>query len=556
MRVPVTQGPKPPIVTTDAYRIFVSFMFAAAMIGWGATFLGMDFSIDDQTKITVHLPSNWTFVAGILYAGVLICFYWIYTEKIAISYLPTNVLWIGCDFIAFSFMTGAATAWRSVAAFNVLATLTLVFLFARFLKPASLEIAQYKLGNFSARDCLMTQILFVYGLVFILVTFFLFGVMTEAPGYKGDYNNLGITLKKIALEIVENVNLYYAISAAMILGIIVTVLYVPRHLLVRRRVVPRSTISETELPILVPAYGDIPEDRLSIVAKHVFKGEKRFRNLLDSIDPRGSSPFHFHQSHVHAYRDVETQAFIMAMPAVSPNEIELRSMWVYLAHWFDDLFDYRYSTDLARIILGGEFQVSDALKELDTRLETLWQRAIEQTDVHANWDSSLFELGIRRLMFGGPMFSPACANRHSEITALHRDLVISNLSEQWGIKEIVNNTKDRHLNYTSKVVVEIWDSFNSNLDFNVSMAMNLFYAPGLFYHDADSEEKHNEIALEPSENERGELETLLERVFDCIDGFPLEKRTEALKPVSMFVRAFDPVLTAEGLSGKYRRWKV
>ena len=82
---------KTPIISREAYRAFISFMFAAAMVAWGITLLDLK-SIIGITDIgntvknvsndfAINFPPNWLLlIGGILYGCVLICFYWVYTQ--------------------------------------------------------------------------------------------------------------------------------------------------------------------------------------------------------------------------------------------------------------------------------------------------------------------------------------------------------------------------------------------------------------------------------------------------------------------------------------------
>lgn len=525
------------IVTREAYRTFVAFMFAAAMVGWGGTLLGL--TSLEPPLLEIDVPIDKTLVAGLLYGCVLICFYWIYSEILAVDFLPTNLALLLLDFVALSFMTGAGASWRTPFNFNVLVTITLMLLVLRFGVASRSEIKLVRGKHLRIRDMLMTHILGVYFLCFI----FLAGVVAGTGSLSSAFNRDLF---------------YYLLMLGMLFGIIVTVVHSIRHIPIRLRVHSAKQrvkpTYEPDQPVLLPAYGVIADGRLEAVAKHVFLGEERFRYLLRSIDPEWISPFNFHQSRVHSYRDVETQAFVMAHHADNVNEIELRSMWVYLAHWFDDKFDGEYAANLARGGLGKDFNIVEVLRQLDNRFGRLWEVAVNQTASHHRWNRGLLETGMRRLILSGPMFSSRCDPEHDAIGRVHRDLVIENLDENYGVKQLIQNISPRYLKYTSKVVVEIWDSFNPLLDFNISMLMNLLYAPGLFYHDADAEHAYGEIKLEPSDEDPTKFGEILDTAFDLIDVLPDDKRQQALKPVSMFVRSFAPIFDQRGLKGKYQRW--
>ena len=381
----------------------------------------------------------------------------------------------------------------------------------------------------------MTHILAVYMVCF----FILCGVI---------YANKGWAAQKASNDP------YWVILGGMLLGILVTLHHSRRH------IPPSETTLEFNLPtdertrsLLVPAYGAIPQSDLAKAARKVYAGEEKYRRLLDEIGSKGRTRLGFHLSKVHTYRDVETQAFIMAHHAKDEKEIELRSMWVYLAHWFDDMFDGRHAGTLANMQIGDDLDIADALEELDPRFRQLWEKAIEQTEGHPNWNEDLLVLGMKRVLIGGPMFSASCASRHSDFVDMNRGLVAGKLTGQYGVKNLIdtNQVPDRYLAYTAKVVVEIWDSFTSEADFDLSMLMNLFYAPGLYYHDSEAEVERNE-GLRAGEEEPDALKSAVQEVFRLIEVLPPEKQRLALKPVRMFVESFSGILEQRSLLALYR----
>lgn len=553
-----------PIISREAYRAFITVMFSAAMLAWTATFLGFvtpfmprvsttsdsDSNASASTSKPAKLsseeykeagrfPHGFALLVAILYGAVLICLYWIYSEKLATDELrPTNLLMLLFDFVALSFLAGASAAWRNEQFFVGLAIVTLFFLTCRFGVAAGWEIGKARAKEMLVREMLITHVVAAYLLCFIII-------------------GCGLYLSNTSIyEPHTSQRLYRLICFGMVFGIGVTGYHslsqAPPDDAKRRHI---STPFEHIQPSLLPAYGTVLTTRLQPVANHIFWGEREFRRILCSVDEHWLSPFEFHQSRVHAYRDIETQAFIMAHHVDDDVEVKLRAMWVYLAHWFDDIFDDQYAGRLASMNLTGEFSIADTLARLDKRFERVWKKAVVATEAHAKWNQRLLETGMRRLILSGPMFSARCKSRHRALQEAHWKLIEGELTLDYGARELVNNIRKKHaryLEYTSKVVVEIWDSFTPAADFNLSMLMNLFYAPGLFYHDAEEENELDQVVLAPEEDENDpRLGETLDLVTTQIRGLTEAKLGLAAKPAPMFVRAFETILRRKRLLERY-----
>ncbi len=535
-------GSNDPVVSREGYGTFISIMFSAAMLFWGATFLGLKnlpIPTSEPSVGVINIPRGEYLLAGILYGGVLISFYWLYSEKLASKSLPSNLGVLLLDFVALSFLTGAAATWRNKSSFNSLALWTLMLLSCRFLIAAlATELFPSSGRRPAFRQMIMCHTLLVYALCFI----FIGGVSVGAAGADPQrYQRL----------------FYMFISLGMSIGIGVTAVHSLMHAAEKSRKTAPILTHDSAQPALIPAYGTIHESEIRRVAKQVFLGEERFRRILNSDGPDWLSSFQFHQSRVHTYRDVETQAFIMSHHADDDDEIELRAMWVYLAHWFDDFFDDQYVGNLANSNLQEDFNISEVLGDLDKGFKDVWSKAVNETKRHKTWNRNrdLHETGFRRLMLSGPMFSARCRGQHDLIRQRHWDLITRKLTAAYGVRDLIYTIKkvnERYICYTSKVVVEIWDSFASGVDFNLSMLMNLFYAPGLFYHDAEAEFKQDEIVMEPKDDSSNGLVDTLQAVFDCIRNLPSDKRKLALRPARMFINAFEVILETENLIKSYK----
>lgn len=574
-------------MSREAYRTFVSFIFAAAMVAWGATLFGLnplaaqlvllneqslalekeaalsetESETDQQSQLEKDVTASsqsaseasqtsqsneevvrpnimgLLFIArlplqvrigGILYGIVLICFYWIYVERIIPGHTQTAIWILPIDLIALSFMAAAAVAWVDPKTFIFLAVSTLVFLTMRFAKPAWQE----RKDKQPPKKRLMTHLILVYILSGVLVCTVLLGAkwFSSIPLFSEEHYQ----------------KLYSMVLVGMTFGILVTVAHAWFYPTLMPVLFPHATDVRIRRARLTPCYDSI--ERLPEVAEAVLLGETRYRELMRG---RGGSPLAFHLSRVHSYRDVETQAFIMAHHSFNEGnraqEMSLRSMWVYLAHWFDDIFDFYYVEKLASLLDNDNLSIRDVLERLDTRFRVIWDDAVEETALLQGWQSAPLELGMRRLMLGGPMLSPKCAN--VQFQKKHRALIQAELlgSDKFNVTNVVSEATDRQLTYTSKVVVEIWDSFCPVSTFPLSLLMDFFYAPALLAHDQKAEAEQGELADSLDNPADSDLQ-LLQKVSKLILQLPDDEKKWMLKPLPIFIGSFQKLLLASDRS--------
>ncbi len=81
--------------------------------------------------------------------------------------------------------------------------------------------------------------------------------------------------------------------------------------------------------------------------------------------------------------------------------------------------------------------------------------------------------------------------------------------------------------------------------------MNFFYAPGLFHHDSMAEYRFEGIPTS-AEEDRDAVRKVLELVCGEIIKLPLKKRKDVLRPVPLFVKSFEPILSGAGFLDVYK----
>ncbi len=529
-----------PIISYGAYHSFVSIIFSVAMAAWAMTLFGFTPRGGAGAPVVPGWSLGWHILAGgLAYGGTLICFYWIYEGRIASRYRPRNLPVLVIDLISLSFLTAAAFGWTDEAYFTTVSVFTVACLGVRFVPAAMSEQRGRRAGRLLPGETLMRDVCLVYagylGLVGVLVV----GAQTLGGG-------------------LDPAKLTRALYGFVIVGMVAGMATTFRHSCRRPPedyAVPAWDPSPREalVPVLVPAYGALAPGTVERVARGVFQGEAWFRRIVaDHARPE----YRLHQSLVHSYRDVETQAFVMAHVGKDEEDVALRAMWVYLAHWFDDIFDGPAATALAGHRFEAGFDIAATLAALDPSLALTWRAAVDRTARLKGWDKRrwLLETGFRRLILGGPMFAAATRDQHPRLMALHKTWIHELVRDGGPIRALVETTSERYLAYTVKVVVEIWDSFQDEPDMASSVLMNLFYAPGLLYHDAEAEVGQLEMTRREGLVTEKVVREHLGKVFACLQELPRERRRQALEPIPLFLGAFAPILERHGLMDAYRQF--
>ena len=435
-------------------------------------------------------------------------------------------------------MAGAASKWRDEEIFFALAVSTISLLAIRFFRAILRETKEMKLNLFPGWLVMLRQKDFLaYNTILFALCFFALGSSLIVYLVWGPL----ILWRFLNFEL-ETMN--WGLNFGMLLGVVLTIYFSVKHIVhPEERAENIGIIDEATLPSLIPAYGEVQKGEISDVAACIFKGQALFRKLLDNSQLQYLPRFPYHLSHVHSYRDVETQAFIMAHHGQTDKEIELRSMWVYLAHWFDDMFDNYYPEKIAfaieRGMLKSNSDISTLFTELDPRMRILWDSALEDTNESGYGRKQyLLELGMQRLFLGGPIFSNLCIRKEEIVLQENRTIIIEKTDNTHGVKSFILEQEglygrkviNRYLAYTTKVVVEIWDSFADDSDFELSMLMNFFYAPGLYHHDFEMEHKHGEKPFNIIGNKIVDSE-VLNKVMILIKDLDKKKLNLAIKPV-------------------------
>ena len=309
-----------PLFSSEAYMGFVSFIFAAAAVSWGAAVLGFNpvanrlMQPDGPSDVRVftldYLSSldGQILAGGALYGAVLICFYWIYAAFLTTSHIPRRPWMLPLDFVALSFMTGAASSWVDRKTFVILAGTTVILLTIRFGFAAWNEHS----ATIRWKQRIMSHIVIVYALLFGGFGLMLLGAYTP-------------TRERPISESELFYYLYMGILGAMALGVVVTYWHASKitpYVLSPALIFDVLPASEygTPLPRLVPDYGIARSDSLAKISSDVRQGETRFRSLLRLHS--GKRTLAPHLSRVHSLRDVETQAF-MSDTLAAPGDTRL-----------------------------------------------------------------------------------------------------------------------------------------------------------------------------------------------------------------------------------------
>lgn len=153
-------------------------------------------------------------------------------------------------------------------------------------------------------------------------------------------------------------------------------------------------------------------------------------------------------------------------------------------------------------------------------------------------------------MLSAPMFAASCKDLHERCMDTHRGLVNKSLTNNPGIRTLVNEITDRHLAYTTKVVAEVLESFGRDTNFDLCLLTDLVLAPGALYHDCDAEIDDDQC-VDAAVDLPHKLQSTLTKTFRTIQALPPQDAKLVVRTLPMFVRSFTAVLETQGLLKTY-----
>lgn len=209
--------------------------------------------------------------------------------------------------------------------------------------------------------------------------------------------------------------------------------------------------------------------------------------FVADIKAQGLDKLGIDTSRVHAYSDIEAQAFIVGIPSINtPEEIALKSYLVYGAHWLDDFFDNPSGLPYEEL-----FQSRDDIKKALSGMGNIGQAGFLMADKTPN-PEGVYK-GIARMLYGGLVQRSNDQNLKEKLLQEYQELGLRWVDKR--IAEEIKTIQPEAYWTTNKVLMEFMNAAEKNLDFTVSELWNIIYAPALYYHDISEEERIGESSF-------------------------------------------------------------
>lgn len=272
-------------------------------------------------------------------------------------------------------------------------------------------------------------------------------------------------------------------------------------------------------------YSVIPEHEKILEA--VKRGREEFENDVAKLGFENS-----HMSMVHSYEDVETQAFIIGIPAdLNSDEIAIKAYHTYTSHFVDDFFDRPdlepSAETLEKNCKNNIKDCLDAIGALGLLSHRMAGKAIHPEGVYK---------GLHRMIYGSLIQKTPIGEKQNQYLRDFKDLGLQSVDER--VAKDIRMIDDVAYWETNKVVQEFM--FSSDPDFDMTRAelWNLIYAPALYYHDIDQEEKKGEINFSKPPSVE-DMMSMIEIARRHILDYPDPRLSQRLQQLQFLVSAFQ-----------------
>lgn len=263
--------------------------------------------------------------------------------------------------------------------------------------------------------------------------------------------------------------------------------------------------------------------------RFVKEGENDF---IADIKMRGLDKLGVDTSGVHAYSDIEVQAFILGIPSKDNlQEIAVRSYLTYGTHWIDDFFD----NPKLGVQFDTMFKDRHDIKKVLADMGTVGQVGFLLTEKVPNQEGAYKGLG--RMLYGGLVQRSYSREQRTLLIREYQDLGIRFVDNRVA-KEIKSIQPEAYL-MTNKTVLEFINAAEPNLDFTVQELWNLIYAPALYFHDIAEEERSGESSFEGDEKPKDEEMVKMTRVgAKHLSQFPDDRLNLRIQQLQFLLSAF------------------
>ncbi|MBN2330613.1 MAG: hypothetical protein JXC85_02260 [Candidatus Aenigmarchaeota archaeon] len=262
----------------------------------------------------------------------------------------------------------------------------------------------------------------------------------------------------------------------------------------------------------------------------------------DEVTKRGIGPAH--SSSVHPYGDVEVQAFALSIPNDGSNEIIMKSMLTYGAHFIDDFLD---SADKNRKLgsisanRSSPHMILDLLGDVGGFGRFLASKTTQQ---HG------FYKAVQRMAYGGLIQLSEDQETQSVYLDEHKGIALRDVAK--ALRDDVAGIRPVAYWMTTKAVQELFFSAEPQYDPTLAEAWTLFYCPALYCHNAPEEERAGELQFQGQEKPmEAEMVQVIEIGTEHIKCFKDERLPKRITQAGFVSKAFEGRLP-DGVSDAYK----
>lgn len=255
-------------------------------------------------------------------------------------------------------------------------------------------------------------------------------------------------------------------------------------------------------------------------------GEHLF--LQDLKEVGVDSKTQYNLSRVHPYGDVKVQAFGLAIPSIgNPPEIVAKSYMTYVAHWVDDYFDRSNFQDEVLSQMRMNSLDLDCMIRIMGKVGAVCERMITRGKHKVG-----ISKGLHRMIYGGLIIGAPDPLSQERYLKEHMSVSLSDVEGRVS-NQIREKISPVAFWMTTKTVQELLLGCEAQYNPTLAMLYDLLYAPTLYYHDADEEEREGELNFydgkKPSQEEALNMIDLFGQNINSITDGRFNLRTEQLK---------------------------
>lgn len=542
------------IMSVAAYQSFVVFMFAAIMVNWGTTLLRVIKNIWESSarnkshigEMTLTAIQSVSFqgwvnvIVGLVLGVALAHLYWTYAEKLVPEHPPRHLAIFSIDFLLLTVLMIAAGMWDSPLPLSVLAIVAFMIFGARLL-PIWRTDKLYK-------SLFWLSMGFVAGIFVLVAVAILWRVASSEPD-----STLDIKVQPAWL----------VGSLCVLTGLGTAIGFVWQRS--RRhqpedvdKQFPRMYFDPTPSR-LIPAYWAIDPQLAARVIQGVRDGEETFLRLIKTLNKNAKAGqiLRHHQSGVHSYVDVETQAFIVCLSAPEPRDMKWYSLWVYLAHWLDDIIDSKGGgrVELSDLVGESALPVEELLNRIHPSAKEAWILAVSQTSQSCpNWKQEYAARGVERLVMSALMNAVTRRREdRAEARVIYRRQLLDQVKPDDAPEshELLCQMTADELAMTSKVTFDFWEAFRSPADDVYCLLLSILYSPGLALHDHRKEEEAGEISSDPIVEARALLDKRKNALAAALRKRDPERARSTASVARVYELVFKDVLAPDGIGDSF-----